>query len=310
MILVVISKETREPVCFIKEYSYCSYTEEYCGRGSFEIHLETNDESLPYLVFGNYVYLDYRNFLNTDGSKIVISVVGIIKTVKNSETSDFEVIVSGYLSNHLLEYRSCLTTYKYTSNISAISSNIIYQLMQNPSDGKRKMFNGINWSYYNHYKTSPTTTIRYQNTGDTVFDCLRELFMPYNYGFFLELPIRTYVASGNQGIKIFGVYVHRTQVIDRSIDNTDNNDPVIFSFDLDNVSRLDYESDGREYCSIAVVASEGVGTDRKVLEVGDTEASDVNRIELYVDARDLQSDSEYTEDYVDAQFGELLNGEY
>ena len=55
---------------------------------------------------------------------------------------------------------------------------------------------------------------------------------------------------------------------------------------------MEYEEDGRDYNTVAIVASEGEGQDRRVVEVGDLTKTGIDRIELYVDARDLQSGGE------------------
>lgn len=71
---------------------------------------------------------------------------------------------------------------------------------------------------------------------------------------------------------------------------------LFFSFDLNNLDRLEYDEDGRQYASMALVASEGRGTDRKTLEVGDLSKEGIDRIETYVDARDIQSNSGTSDD--------------
>ena len=72
---------------------------------------------------------------------------------------------------------------------------------------------------------------------------------------------------------------------------------------MNNLEGSTYIEDDTDYCSTAIVAGEGEGSARTVVEVGDTESSGWDRIELYVDARDLQSvteddvlsEEEYTE---------------
>lgn len=310
MILAVFSKETLEPVCLINEYTYCQYTLEYCGRGKFEIHIQTTEPSLEYLVFGNFIYLDVINYKDTN-SISRRHVFGLIKNVRNSETSDFEVIVTGYLSNNILEYRSFLLTAKYTGKPYTIANRMFLDLFLLSSD-QRRWISGIGFwtNIQQEVYDLPLDNIVYQNTGDDLLKVFNDLLLQYNIGFYLQCRVFTPSASGAQGMKINYLDLYFTTPTDRSVGNEKGNDPVIFSFDLDNVSKLDYELNGSDYRSVAIVASEGVGTERKTLEVGDLEASGFDRIELYVDARDLQSDPEYTEDYVDEQFGELLDGEY
>jgi len=288
MRLSIYSKDTLEVVSMITEYTYITYTQELRGKGSFEIHLPSNEKSLEYLVFGNYI-----NFER--------GILGIIKGRRDSEKSDTEVIVYGYLSNHLLEYRSFLLTAKYYDYVNRIAYDMVYDLFINPTPLTRK----ITLVSRSSYGTNIGQKVRVQNTGDTLFKVLYYILDPYNLGFHM-MPY--YTSEGLLGSLEFQLI----RPADRTVGNTQGNIPVVFSFDLDNLQNLEYESDGREYCNVAVVASEGTGSERKIIEVGDTSATGINRIELYVDARDLQSGvtEEFVVDYVDEQFGELLNGEY
>lgn len=106
----------------------------------------------------------------------------------------------------------------------------------------------------------------------------------------VELPDVKMKTYGAVNLSSFEFRVRKA--VDRSIGNEEGNTPVVFSFELNNLSSLRYEEDGREYASVAIVAGEGVGVNRKVIEVGDGTKTGIDRIEAYIDARDIQSDSE------------------
>lgn len=291
MYLAIYSKDTRTIIGDIKTYNYVSYTDQYCGRGSFEIKIPTTEESLDLLEFGNYIYFEDNVF-------------GVIKGRKDSENTDYEVTIFGYLINHILEYRSFLVTAQYYDYIDNIAYEMLEDLFINPDDPKRK----ISYIQIEPLQSHIGDKIRVQNTGDTMFDVLRDILSPYNLGFELYADY----TMTTLGSDLYRFVFRIIQPVYRTVGNTDNNDPVVFSFDLDNLTQLLYENDGREYRNIAIVAGEGEGEERTVVEVGDTSATGINRIELYVDARDIQSavSEEWVENYVDEQFGELLNGEY
>lgn len=76
-------------------------------------------------------------------------------------------------------------------------------------------------------------------------------------------------------------------------------DPVFYSTELDDVLESEYAYDASQYKNLAFIAGEGEGADRKTLVVsglsngsGRTEPSGITRRELFIDARDLQSDSD------------------
>lgn len=75
---------------------------------------------------------------------------------------------------------------------------------------------------------------------------------------------------------------------DRSIAQKDN-PIVVFSKEFENVLNQSYSDDKFSYRNTVFVAGEGEGGDRTIVEVGSAN-SGWNRRELFVDARDLQSD--------------------
>ncbi|QOY37039.1 siphovirus ReqiPepy6 Gp37-like family protein [Anaerobacillus isosaccharinicus] len=77
------------------------------------------------------------------------------------------------------------------------------------------------------------------------------------------------------------------QGTDRSAEQSIN-PRVIFSKDRENVLRQNYIESDSDYKNVALVAGEGEGADRTYITVND-EVSGWDRVELFVDARDLQS---------------------
>lgn len=275
----------------IKTYSYVQYVDELNGRGSFEIRIPTNEESLMYLTYGNYIWFE-------DG------IVGIIKGIKDTEDSDVEFTIYGYLTNHILEFRSFLLTSRYYDTIGNIARQMFTDLFINPEDIKRKI-HFVRLSQDPEYIPTITGNVRIQNTGDTLFDVYSEMLLPYDLGFELYPIISNYI-EGQPSPNLSAMELRLITPVDRTINNSSGNSPVVFSFDMDNLSLLEYEEDGRQYNTIAIVASEGEGEERKVIEVGELEKTGVDRIELYVDARDLQSGDEGGTQITDEELEELM----
>lgn len=67
--------------------------------------------------------------------------------------------------------------------------------------------------------------------------------------------------------------------------------PVIFSPDFNTLAQLSYTESDLNYRNVAIVAGQGEGVERRIVEVGN--ATGRNRYELFVDARDV---AEVTED--------------
>lgn len=85
---------------------------------------------------------------------------------------------------------------------------------------------------------------------------------------------------------------------------------VVFSTDLEDILSSSYYSNNEDEKTMALVQGEDSGSSRKSETVGNVNASGYNRRELYVDARDLQSEV-YNEDgttttLTDAQYRATL----
>lgn len=277
MKLEIFDKETRNRLDVIKTFSYVEYKEEANSYGNFSIIMYPDEEIIQYLKFGNYILFE-------DGE------LGIIKGLKNYEQDVLQIEVYGFMCNHILTYRSFLKTTKYTGTVPQISRQMVTDLYINPADEKRKI-DFIKLSDVPEYNPEIPGDITVQNTGDNLLNVLNDKFMDYDLLFSLFPNIVDYNEKMDKPVNLDSLEFRIRKPVNRTIDNPDGINPVVFSFELNNLSDLTYEEDGREYASVAIVASEGTGQQRKVIEVGETDKTGIDRIELYVDARDLQSDS-------------------
>lgn len=278
MKLEIFNKSNRTRDNMIKTYNYVSYKDEFNNKGEFTIIVPSNEDSLKILTFGNYILFE-------DG------VVGIIRKVSNLQEEQGEVTITGTLTNGILLSRSFLKTTSYYDTTPAIARQMVTDLIINPEDEKRKI-SFVKLSEDIEYFPTVETKVRKQNTGDNLLTVISEMFLPDGFGYELYPVIKNYDKQTEQYANLDSLEFRVLKPADRTIDNKEGNVPIVFSFDLDNLSRLLYEEDGSDYCTVAVVASEGTGQDRKVIEVGETEKTGIDRFELYVDARDIQSENE------------------
>jgi hypothetical protein len=123
--------------------------------------------------------------------------------------------------------------------------------------------------------------ISFQKTGDEVYDSLLTLATEAELGFSILFRPREkkLIFKVNQG-------VDRTAVSY----STDGSPFVIFSTELDDILSSQYYTNSQDIKSTAYVAGEGEGTERKYIVSGDNASPGFLRRELYIDARDLQSE--------------------
>ena len=246
------------------------------------------------------IWLTVGNFILFDEG-----VVGIIKGVKEVETSDNEINIYGYLSNHILEFRSFLLTSNYYDTVPEILLSMFDELFVNPTDVRRRI------GFLTVSEDIPTIPgkVRYQSTGKTFLETGRNLFETNGLSFGLYPHIENYNEQIEQYANLSDFEFYIKKPADRTIGNTEGNIPIVFSFDLNNLSQLTYEEDAQTFASVAIVASEGVGEERKTVEVHNTEEeyTGYERIELYVDARDLQTtDEQGQQELTDEELEEVM----
>jgi len=78
-----------------------------------------------------------------------------------------------------------------------------------------------------------------------------------------------------------------------SLDRTagqDINSRAIFALEYDNIQEQELVESKMNYANVAIVAGQGSGADRALVQVGDTTGLD--RFELFVDARDIENDDD------------------
>lgn len=121
----------------------------------------------------------------------------------------------------------------------------------------------------------------FQKTGGEVYDALFELAQDNNLGFKLK-----FVPNINK--LVFQVY--RGQ--NRSIDNISGNSPVIFDSNAEDILSSSFYTSEQDYKNVGFVAGEGTGQMRSWLIVGQETMSGLDRREIYIDARDIQSETQ------------------
>lgn len=276
MLLEIYDKNTLNRVEIIHTFTFVQYTDYFNDVGTFSITVPVTEKSLPYLlVAGNFILFEKL------GDKFIM---GIIKYFHSENISTPNVQIKGFMLSHLLSYRCFQKTLQMKDKVFEIQRYFVQKFFINTDDYRRTMPLMMISDTYNQN----TEEIAFCKTGSDCAEVIKEMNEPFHYGFGLVPAIAKIdpLTGKNQNIMSF-VFEQYTPT-DHTVGNPDGNDPVIFDTNLNNVENLMYELNSTKAKTIAIVAGEDKGEDRKVVEVGDAELSDMDRIELYVDARDLQ----------------------
>lgn len=255
----------------VNEFSMVQYTEKFCGVGSFTLSLPLTKDNVRLIKKNRILWLEE-------------DIAGIIQYIEKTNDNSLLLTVKGNLVSCILDWRYVYPSYIKTGNPIDLMIELVNTHCINPSDSKRKL-NGLTTMG----NLSPMNSVSYQKTGGSVREAIEGLSDANNLGYKVSFNPR------NQNPLTFKVLTGK----DRGIGS---NTPVIFSQSLNNVIKGEYTYNDSDYRGVALVVGEAVdndsedleGSKRRTLEVGDTESIGYYRRELYIDARDLQS--EYSEE--------------
>lgn len=269
----------------IDEFESLIWTDRYQAYGDFELYLPMDLRYVEIFKKGNYLWMKESSH---------VMVVEKIQINSDVDTG-VHLTVSGRSLEMFLTRRIIWDQTRYRTKIDAAIKKMITDSFITPTITKRKVDNFA-------YKESEDSVINAisidkQHSGTELYEAIVELCKLNGLGFKVELT------DDNQFQ--FQLYSGK----DRSYDQLEN-PYVIFSPKFDNLISSEYlESDSNEK-NVALVAGEdeGLGTGRRTIVIGDI--SGLDRREMYVDARDIQSEI-YNEDgeeerIPDDEYEELL----
>lgn len=243
-----------------------AWNRKYFEPGNFSI--ETLLEDYIDIKSNNCKYLYCKEFRET----------AKLETLEyNSSSTSTTVIQTGRFLENDLSDRVIPTTFKISGTSEQIAREIVTKYCINC---KYPLFGGkLQLGKYKGLGQKRT----YQNTGGDIktilYDLLKLDGLSYSIDYDYELNTLTFnVWSG----------LNRTE-------NQTENSWATFCKGFENIQNDKYSRDDTHFKNFVFVAGEGTGSGRTIVEI-DKVAEGEERKELYVDARDLQSDEDTTED--------------
>lgn len=298
--MIEILDSNLKKIALLKKYTFSQYTEKFRGIGTFKVNIRLVDENL-YLLDDTKTY-----FILFDGI-----VFGKIENIKKQSDSEYERIatISGRLANFILTKRIVNGTINYKGNTAGLVKELIESEITKNKNSNRYINIKISYEDANmiDYVTS---NIEKQITGGYLWDIIEEVLEQDKLGmFFTPIVEPTKVVDGVEtNISEWNL------VITTGNYRTRSNNPyglpiVVFSQNLSNIARTDYTLDNKEYCNVAYVAGEGMGDERYWYETYQDDGNvqkGWNRSELWIDARDIQSESSSGTTLTDEEYEELI----
>ena len=258
---VYIFDSSITPLGVIDVVTGLTWEEKFADAGNFELWCPLTNTNVELLQEDNLVWIGGES-------------AGVIeyKELSTDDSGVQTIHIQGRLAESYLDYRTIYPTVSVSGKTSNTLRTLVNNNLINPEDSDRKIHNIELATDQEEFGESAA----YQKTGDSVLTESSRLCEANNLGFRLQFLPREYKF-------VFRVY----EGTDRTLDQTEVN-PVLFSSELDDILESNYSHNKSELRNLAYVAGEDSGENRKVQPVGS--ASGLSRRELYVDARDIQSE--------------------
>ena len=264
-----------ERLGMVEKYDSLQYTQQFQDQGSFQLVCPKTKENVELLQSDRFIWIENE-------------VAGIIQYFEKERDTDSQITVKGNLIVGILDWRWVYPCFTKTANPATLMELVVNNHCINPSDVNRKLPSLV----IGTDEVIMLSSVTFQKTGGSVLEAEQKLAEANNLGFDVRFNPR------NENKLKFVVL----QGKDRTMNNKDGNDPVLFSRTLNNVVKGDYVYNDGDYKNVALVAGEAIdGSDnenanRRIYEVHRSSrvVKGFERKELFVDARDLQST--YSED--------------
>lgn len=279
VIVFDMTNSTFEPVDELNDVISWMWEESHVGYGVVEVWLPQNKLNASLVRNGGVLW--------RGGSS-----AAMIKKVEQVESSDGDTInVRGLTLECLLETRIVPVTYTSTGKrVSDVMRDLVSSNCISPSDSKRKI---PRLKLGNGAGLGPVIT--YQSTGDSVYESLVDLASSHGLGFCVRFdPYKKEI--------LFDV----NEGVDRS-ESQGINEQIELSTDTEDLLECVYQISSEDYKNVALVAGEGEGTSRITRWVGGTSLNGLDRVELYVDARDVQRKGGDNQPLTDEQYNDALD---
>lgn len=284
----------------LRHYTFSQYNMKFRGIGTFTVNapLELNTiflnrEEQYYLLFNGNVH----------------PVVGKVEDVKKeSEDEENKLIITGRLALFILTKRIVSDTINTSGTTLEHMEKLVTENILKAKNNRYIPIT-IDDSAVNKNKLS---TVDRQVTGGYIWDEFEELLEQDKIGVELYPKIVPTYSFNDIFSNVTGWTLKFSSGIDRTKGNVVGNVPVIFSQQLSNINRVDYERNVENHCNIAYVAGEGEGSNRKWFEIPinqeeSQETKGWERSELWIDARDIQSEDDDGNQLTDEQYNALIN---
>lgn len=254
-----------DAIAVVDIYESFLWTDRYFQYGDFELYAPMSTDILTY--FKQDYYLQRRG---TDRLMIIEKIL-----IETDVESGDHITITGRSLESILDRRVIWGQIMLSGNLQNAIELLLDDCIISPANANRKIPNFIFKASTDPAITS--LTIEAQYTGDNLYDVIQQICEERGIGFKVTL--------NDSKQFVFELY----SGVDRSYDQT-NLPYVVFAPNFDNVISSNYMESKSSLKNVALIGGEGEGTARKYAASGNYVG--LNRREMFVDARDISSDTD------------------
>lgn len=237
------------------------WTPGYAQMGEFEIYTRADIKAITLLRCGHFVQREDSD---------MVGVIEHIEIATDPEARNY-LTATGRCLKSIVGRRVVWKQTNLSGNVEAAVRRLVTENIIAPEDPDRAVPGFVLGD-----AAGLTATFTEQVTGDNLAEYIIGVCETFGYGWRVRLQ---------DGCMMFEMY----EGVDRSGAQIEN--PwVTFSPGFDNLTASEYSYDMQAACNVALVAGEGEGTARVRAQYG--AFSGMTRREMYVDARDLSSETD------------------
>lgn len=313
-----IFNENLRRIGLLRQYEMAQWSNKFRDIGTFSINARYVDENLFLLDKTKTYYI--LLYMSSDETKseqwnTLHNVFGKIEKVSKEDDEDTDypstIKIEGRLMPFLFSKRVIANTLDY-KNMELIT--YIRDLITRCFEKNTERYVDMNISCQKDNKVYEDKFITKQITGGQLWEELSDYFEQYKLGIVIAPKIdKTFELSSEYGEHLSGLSnVAGFEVqIKTGVDRTRGNglNTVIFSKSLSNIKRASYSYNSESDMNVAYIAGEGEGAERKWYEIqkdSENKKSAWNREELWIDARDIQSEGEDDTTLTDEEYDKLI----
>jgi len=257
-------------------YQSLQYKRSYHGVGDFELHINRYMHGAEYFQKGNIIALNKQE---NKAGLIVSREIALDESGKESENFKLTGFTLDGLMNRRVSVPPADTAYdRKSGDAETVMKHYVYNHFVNPADSSRKL-DMLEIAPNQNRGEHVSWESRFKNIGEELEKISIESGL--GWGIFVDFNTKKLVFDCFQAKNL-----------------TQNNEfgysPVFFSPEFETIKSQSFIDSDQDYKNVGYVGGQGEGKERKIIELGNSTGWD--RIETFVDARDVGTEDEESEE--------------